>query len=275
MDFIENQEVRTTHPQPGPPGGAAAAVRVFRATGLDPLRRRKGMMLALLALLPVALMLAGRIFGMERGGGTLFFLRVLLPFYHYINTLVFVFLGCSILGEGIGDRTITYDLMCPLSRTAIYAGKMLSYIVSSLLILLTALLAAYLVCMAGVGTEALSRNLPLLYAAGVMTAAAALLYGAFFVLLSLLLKRAVLVAIILTISLDGFLAHIPLKISACSPFVHLRNLMAVLADEPLFREMPNGMRIDLSPAHSLCTLIILWLVFTAAGGIVFKKKQFP
>jgi ABC-type transport system involved in multi-copper enzyme maturation permease subunit len=247
---------------------------VFKTTGLDLLRGRKGIMLTLVAILPVFLMLIGRIVGMERGGGTVFFVSTVVPIYQYINLIVFIFLGCSVLGDSIGDGTITYDILCPLSRPAIYAGKMLAYLLSSSALLLVAMLCAYLVCMAPFGMQTVSRNLPLLLSVEIMTVASAMVYGSFFTLLSLLLKRAVLIAIILAISIDGFLAYLPMKISVVSIFVHIRNLMGALANEPGFMEMHKKFTIDIPPVHSVLVLVSTWLIYTVVGVIVFRGKQF-
>ena len=125
----------------------ASVRRVFRNSALQPLQGRKGILLGLLALLPIVLMILGRLFGEDRGGGLIFFVRAVVPFYHYINLTFFLFMGCSVLGESIEEKTITYDLVCPVRRTAIYTGRYLSFLFSSLVILIPVQWVAYMVCM--------------------------------------------------------------------------------------------------------------------------------
>jgi len=216
---------------------ARSALRVFRASALEPLQGRRGVLLALLGLLPIALMLAARVFGVERGGGILFYIHTLVPFYHYINMVAFIFLGCSALGEALEERTLTYDWIGPLPRGAILAGRYASYAASALLLLLPIQAAAYAVSLSRFGADGIARSLSAFFAVAAATFAAALLYGAFFLLLSLLVKRAVLVAIILAVGVDGFMAYLPLRIASVSPQFHLRNGMAVLSGDDRFRLM--------------------------------------
>ena len=63
----------------------AMAYRVFRNSGLEPLRGRKGIMLFLLTTLPIIIMVLGRIFSGDRGGGSIFFIMLIVPMYHYID----------------------------------------------------------------------------------------------------------------------------------------------------------------------------------------------
>jgi hypothetical protein len=255
--------------------GFQAALRVFRTSGLGPLMGRKGILLILLAALPMVMMVAGRIFGADRGTGLLFFLTTLAPFYHYINLIVFIFLGCSALGESIEDKTLTYDLACPLPRFSIFAGRYLSYGISSLSILLPSLWGAYLICMAPRGIDAVTREFAIPTAMTIMTVAATGVYGSLFILLSLQIKRAVLLAILLMVGLDGVIAYLPLKISSLSILVHLRNLMSTISGERRFRNMLEDSVITVEPGYSLLVLICLWLLFTVVGAVIFRGKQFP
>ncbi len=266
---------------PPVPSWISAALAVFRTTGFEPLKWRRGISLALLALIPVFLMIVGRLFGMERGRDSLFFITMLVPFYHYINLIVFVFLGCSALGESISDKTITYDLVCPVGRGAIYAGKYLAFLASTLVILLPVLILAYIVCMAPGGRGAFGggdlflRNLRLLWPVLLLTATGAMVYGAFFLLLSLVIRRAVLLAIILAVSIEGFIAYLPLKLSALSLHVHLRNLAGHLSGEPRLLEMIKGQTpIEIHPASSFAVLALLWLLFVVSGVMAIGRKQF-
>ncbi|MFH1998063.1 MAG: hypothetical protein ABIK28_00215, partial [Planctomycetota bacterium] len=229
MQFNEQRDEPWIFKTPAILPRKAAALRVFLNSCFEPLAGRRGIMLSLLALLPIVLMLLGRIFGVDRGGGHLFFVTTIVPFYHYINMVFFVFLGCSALGDGIEDKTIIYELICPISRGTLFLGKYLCYLASSLIILLPMLGIAYFTCMVRFGWDAIIRDLPLLFSVVLMTGVSAMLYGSAFVLLSFLIKRSVLVAIVLSLGVDGFLANVPLKISNLSPQIHIRNLIGFLS----------------------------------------------
>jgi len=252
-----------------------AAVRVFLNSCFEPLAGRRGIMLSLLTVLPIALMLLGRILGEDRGGGHLFFITTVVPFYQYINMIFFIFLGCSALGDGIEDKTIAYELICPISRGMLFLGRYLSYLASSLVILLPMLILAYFICMIRFGFDAVVRDLPMLFSVVSMTIVAAMVYGSVFVMFSLLIKRSVLVAIVLSLAIDGFLANLPLQISSISPQIHLRNLMGFLSGEDRFRQIIAGIEsIEVSPLTSSVVLAGIWLSFTLFGQWLFSKKQF-
>ncbi|MHC4942672.1 MAG: ABC transporter permease subunit [Planctomycetota bacterium] len=259
---------------PAVPSNLQAALRVFRNTCFECLHGRRGVMLTLLALLPILLMLGALLFNVERGGGSLFFIITLVTFYHYINMIFYIFLGCSALGESLEDKTITYELICPVPRSMIFAGRIASYWVSTMVIILPVICTAYFVSMVRYGGEILVRNLPSLAAVVLMTCVAALVYGSVFMVLSLLLKRAIYVAIILAVVVDGFIAYLPLRVAALSPQIHLKNLMALISGDDRFRIMIPGVEpIELAPGISVVVLVMVWLFFTGLGGVLFSRKQ--
>jgi ABC-type transport system involved in multi-copper enzyme maturation permease subunit len=263
--------------RPAPLTFTASVWQVFRISALQPLKGRKGVLLTGLALLPIVLMILGRLFGEDRGGGLRFFVIAVVPFYHYINLTFFLFLGCSALGESIEDKTITYDLVCPVRRAAIYLGRFFSFLFSALVILLPVQWVAYTVCMAHFGMNAVTMYFPSFIAMTVTTVAAALVYGAFFMTLSLLLKRAILVGIGLSVIFDGFLAYLPLSVHSMAPLAHFRNLMGHISGERSFWTMVPGFErstLEIPLSQSIIVLTCLFLVGAVAGGMVFKRKQF-
>gem|GEM_PF-2164162 len=259
--------------------GLAAVGCVFRTNARGSLRGRRGIVLLLLVFLPTILILISDILGTERGGGSYFFMENIVPVFHYIELVIYIFLGCSVLGDAIEDRTLTYDLICPVSRGSLFAGRYLTYIVSSLLLLVPAVVAVHLVCMARYGLDDVRFNLPLLWAVLAATVLGALVYGAAFLFLSLLTKRAVLVAIILAICVEGFVANLPLRVSTCSMLYHLRNVMVAVSGKVEFFPA-HGMAIyqEMDPValtHSVVVLAVTWLAFLVASLLLFQRKQFP
>lgn len=275
MSPVEPNEEQWIFKTPDVLSRPGSAIRVFLNSCFEPLAGRRGIMLCLLTLLPIVLMILGWVMGEDRGGGHRFFVFVLVPFYHYINMVFFIFLGCSALGDGIEDRTITYELICPISRGMLFLGRYLSYLASSLVILLPMLGIAYFICMIRFGFEAVIRDLSLLFGVSIMTAIAAMVYGSVFVFLSLTVKRAVLLAIVLSLAIDGFLANIPLQISSVSPQIHIRNLMGFISGEEQFRFIIAGIEpIEVAPLTSFLVLLGIWLGFTLLGQWFFSRKQF-
>ncbi len=245
---------------------------VFRTTGLDVLGGKKCAALILFAFLPVLLMLLARLFGFERGGGELFFVKTLFPVYHFINLIFFIFLGCSALGEGLEDKTITYDIICPVSRSAVYVGKFVSFLVSSLVVLLSATVVAYAVCMALFGLDALLRSVQCLVGVLAASTAGALVYGSFFMMLSVLIKRAVLVGIPIVL-FNEILAFVPLNIEGLSIQSHLRNLATFISGDMRFLQVVETIKSEYHPGGSFFVLAALVALFLFGGIVLFVRKQ--
>ena len=172
----------------------------------------------------------------------------------------FIFLGCSALGETLEDKTITYDLICPLPRSAVYLGRFAAYAVSTSVILLPVLLLAYGICMIPFGMDAVFRSLPILLAVALTTFMAAMVYGSVYIALSLMIKRAIFLAIILAVAVDGFLAYLPLRVATISPQLHFRNLAAFLAGEELTPWLHSRWTSQLSSIEPGCESCIRWRV---------------
>jgi ABC-type transport system involved in multi-copper enzyme maturation permease subunit len=198
--------------------------------------------------------------------------------------VVFIFLGCSVLGDDIESRNITYDLICPVSRPALFAGRYLSYLASALVLVMPALVAAFTVCMARFGADAMAHSMHLLWAVLIATATGALVYGAAFLFLSLIVKRAIfatIIAIVLSVCIEGFVANIPLRVSSCSVLYHLQNIMYGISGEIGF--FPVSVENDLlrmkgvyevTTFDSVLTLALLWVGFMIGSLLMFRRKEF-
>jgi ABC-type transport system involved in multi-copper enzyme maturation permease subunit len=265
---------------PAAPSGLDAVRRVFMTSALEPVRRKRGLILFILTLLPVILIVAADIFGAERGHGSRFFVLGIASTYHYIEVLVYIFLGCAVLGEGIENRTMTYDLVCPISRGAIFAGRYLTYIVSALILVLPALTISYFVCMFKYGWANVVHSLPLLWAVLVGAVLAAFVYGSAFMFMSLVTRRAVLAAVLLTICAESFVANLPLRLATYSALFHLRNIMAAISDNIEFFPVPPQINLvvealDVTAGESALVLVCLCAGFTYLSARFFSRKQFP
>jgi len=247
--------------------------RIIRVSGLRLINGKKGFMLFLLAFLPVILIVSGKLLGGSLYGGTKFYIEKVTFFYHFIDLIVFIFLGCYTLGESIDDKTISYDLNCPLSRLALYIGKTLSYLISTMALLLPAHLTAYIICMGFVSSEMVFRNLQVLVAVMIVTALACLLYGVLFILLSLTFKRSVLFSIIYAVAIDIFLATIPIKANVLSIYVHFRNLSAFISNNSNFLITPSQFKIEIEYSYSIMVCLSLLILFSVGGCMIFMRKQ--
>lgn len=261
---------------PPSPGEMQSVKRTFQVSLFQPLRGRRGVALVFLTLVPVIIVLISFFFNAVRGGGSRFFLEEMVGIYHYIELLIFIFLGCSVLGSEMESRIICYDLTCPSSRFAILSGRYLNYLACAYLLVLPSLSLAYCVTLGWFGFDAVIYYLPLLGATLISAVISGMVYGAFCLCLSLYTKRSALVAMILAFCIEGFVANIPLKISTYSVLFHLRNIMFYMTDETGFFPIP-GMRenVEMSLAGSVTVLASLWLALGVISVRTFQRKQFP
>jgi hypothetical protein len=97
-------------------------------------------------------------------------------------------------------------------------------------------------------------------------------------LMSMVTRRAVLAAVILTVCVEGFVANLPLRLSTYSILFHLRNIMAAVSGAPEFFPLPRMQMIEavqVDTGDSVMVLLLLWAVFTIGSGMIFVRKQFP
>ncbi|MDQ2681974.1 MAG: ABC transporter permease [Chloroflexota bacterium] len=119
-------------------------------------------------------------------------LQVMLP---SILPLAALILATGALGDEIDDRTLPYLMLKPISRFRIVVEKLLSATVVSIpIIALGGLISFFLVFTGDAGD-----NLDILWAIVLATAVGVLLYSSIFMLLSLLIRRAILASIIYSI----------------------------------------------------------------------------
>jgi ABC-2 type transport system permease protein len=158
------------------------------------LGRRRTVLLALLAALPVLVALLARISGRTPGEATLFdaTVRTVLP-------LVALVFGTSALGSELEDGTAVYILAKPIRRAQVSLAK--AGVAGSL--------TAGLVVASTLGSGLLAGGtLPTTVAFGVAAAVAAFAYVALFLAASAFTGRALILGLIYTLIWEGALAGI-------------------------------------------------------------------
>jgi ABC-2 type transport system permease protein len=158
------------------------------------LGRRRTVLLALLAALPVLVALLARISGRMAGEATLFeaMVRTVLP-------LVALVFGTSALGSELEDGTAVYILAKPIRRAQVILAKF--GVAGSL----TAGLVVASTLMSGLLA---GGNMPTTIAFAVSAAAAAFAYVALFLAASVFTGRALILGLIYTLVWEGALAGI-------------------------------------------------------------------
>ncbi len=157
--------------------------------------RRRFLLLVPLPLLLVGLAVLARAFGVDPGQwGTLVLVglgfAVVLP-------IIALIVGTGVLGSEIDDGTVVHILTKPLPRTQIVLSKL------AVAAGITAVTTAVPLYVAGVLADSVRLGLALAVAATV----GAVVYSAFFLLLSLITRRPVLLGLFYVLVWEGLLAN--------------------------------------------------------------------
>jgi ABC-2 type transport system permease protein len=164
-------------------------------------------------------------------------------------------LATGALGNEIDDRTLPYLILKPIGRLRIVFEKLIGSVVVAAPIILAGLIATYLI----VFHNSAGDHLRLLWAMSVATTAAIVTYCAIFILISLLINRALVVGIIYTLVWESLLGRfLPgLRIVSVRHFT-----------ESIFVNILNDPRVTLKHATPTGSAILTMLLISAASVLL-------
>lgn len=166
------------------------------------LGRRRAIMIALLALMPIAITLLYRLAGDTEGaygftvdmiGGFVF--TLLLP----IGALVF---GTAALGSEVEDGTIVYLLSRPIARWRVVVAKAVVASFATIVLTVPATLIMILIALEGLGSDSLWL------AAVVATIVGSIVYSTLFVGLSTITGRALIIGLVYVFVWEAFITNL-------------------------------------------------------------------
>ena len=166
------------------------------------LGRRRAILIALLALIPIAITLLYRLtadtegaygFTVDMIGGFVF--TLLLP----IGALVF---GTAALGSEVEDGTIVYLLARPIARWRIVVAKAVVASFATIVLTVPATLITVLIALEGLGSDSLWL------AAVVATIAGSIVYSTLFVGLSTITGRALIIGLVYVFVWEAFITSL-------------------------------------------------------------------
>ena len=266
--------------RPKPPGLIGGALRVASVAPLQVLRGKRLIALLLLALAPTFLVLLMRIDGGSRGLGVRTFVdMVTILDLSGIFPLTLLFLGAAAVGDDVENGTILYFRLRPLPRASIVVGRYLACVLSATVLLAPAVTLQYTLQVGYRGMAALTESLPILLTllGGVVLASMA--YGALFLLMSLLFRRAVLIGLGFAIGWEALVsAVIPSNAALFTVSFHVRSLLWQTTSEGIELRgiMRNFEEAELIPTAttSVVGLLTASVVLVLLACLVFSRKEF-
>ena len=262
----------TTRPLPFFAGARA----VFDLSLEGMLLSRRSLLMGLLVGLPVVLAVVYRVILATdlptRAVPPLDLYAIVVAVYWIRNVLPLtaLFHATSLVADEVDDRTLTYLLTRPLTRPTILAGKFAAYLATSLGIALPAAVLTFFILVTARGWAGVGASVPdLLRDLGVMTLTL-LVYGAFFTLLGVLLRRPVIPGLLFLFGWE-LMANLPGYLPRFTLTAWLRSL---IRHRPAQEGLAELFGQVLPTGTSLTVILVSTAVFLAAAAWVFSHREY-
>ncbi len=252
-----------------------AARGVFDLTLEGMVWSRRSLLMAILLALPIlfALLYRGVLVARVPPEVTPF------DFYGYIVALYYVrnvlplaalFYASALIADEVEGKTITYLLTRPILRASILVGKFSAYLVATLTLILPTLVVTYFLLMTARGLSGIGATVPDLFKDMGVASLSLLVYGAFFALLGVLLKRPVIPGVLflyvweLVANLPGYLPRFTLT-------VYLRSLISHRPAQEGISEL-FGQVLPTALCFEVLTALVV--VFLGLALWIFSRREF-
>lgn len=273
-----------SEPAPSPALPLTALIALFRLSLHSLARWWRVLALTLLFVLPTLLAAIPRVMIEARGRSLdreemfqveLMFAFSLVP--HAVVPLACLLFGAGIINDEIEDQTLTYLLLRPIYRWAIYVVKLVGAI-----LLVWAFVAFFIPPLMWVvwwqqpqepvtPWALCQRSGEIVF----VLCLAATAYNAVFGLLSLLTRRILVVGVIYIVVLEGVLANTPLVVREFTLMYYLRVLILRWSSSPLANKA-WGIDLSLAPEaeSAVATLLVTAGLATVFAAYLFSIREF-
>lgn len=271
-------------------GRIRALATLYVLTLRQHMHGKRWMFMGLLLLLPAALGLLVRSTAGEVPGRALEFALLFMFLPHALLPLVALIYASGIIQDEQEEQTLTYLMMRPISKFAMYCVKLLATITTT--VLLTFIFTAVCFAVIYIGADDAGAEIPLrALKVGTIHALAMAAYCCLFGLMGLLIKRVLIAGLIYIAVVEGLLANLPFGIRLITVIYYAR-LMAyrtvdfVIAgpDGRLENPVAEVWQLDVyrdpellaHPQLGTCltVLVVSSLVFAVLAGWMCNQREF-
>lgn len=236
---------------------------------------RRSLMMAALLGLPMVFALVYRIFLAAKlpqhlSGHDLY--AVVIAFYYVRNVLPLaaLFYATALIADEVEGKTLTYLLTRPIRRNAILTGKYAAYLVTTLTLSLPAAVLTFFLLATARGWSGIGAAVPDLFRdLGVMALALAV-YGAFFTLLGVSLRRPVIPGLLFLFVWE-LAANLPGYLPRATITAWLRSLVR---HHPAHEGVADMFGQVLPAALSLEVLAGMLIAFLAGAIWIFSTREY-
>ena len=212
------------------------------------------------------------------------FYAVLAYYSTVVAPLTILLLATGMIRDEQENQTLTYLLMCPIPRWALYLSKLLAAILVGWLITIVCMALVLFCLWNGASNDAattwFSRWLTLLPATALLVAANAGVFG----LLSVLLKPSLIIGVIYIGVWEGFLANYPFMMRKFTSVHYFQCIVCnwigkdyeVPGSSPKVSAIDWAVMQEVRPDIQECviTLLSIFLVSTLMAMYVFTTREF-
>jgi ABC-2 type transport system permease protein len=263
---------------------------LFTLTLRQHMHGKRWLVIVILSLLPAGLALLIRGTASEEPPMILEFLLGMMFIPQLLLPLVALLYAAGIIQDEQEEQTITYLLVRPIPKWALYAVKLLATMTTAIVFTFVLTVLTYAAIFIGSGVPADDIPLRCLKVAAIHSLAV-VAYCSLFGLLSLLTKRILIVGVVYTVLVEGLLANLPFGIRLITVIYYTR-LIAYRSMEFLV-QLPDGRTENMAaeawqfdlrrdpnllehPPSSTClaVLLIASLVCTALAAWLCTTREF-
>jgi ABC-2 type transport system permease protein len=236
---------------------------------------RRSVMMGVLLGLPVVFAIVFRIFLVARmpprmSGFDLYGIAIAFFYIRWALPLAALFYGTSLIADEVEGKTLTYLLTRPIRRNAILTGKYAAYLVTTLAFSLPAAVLTFFLLATARGWSGIGAAVPDLFRdLGVMALALAV-YGAFFTLLGVSLRRPVIPGLLFLFVWE-LAANLPGYVPRMTITAWLRSLVRYRPAEEGMADMFGQV---LPTALSLEVLAAMLAAFLAGSIWIFSTREY-
>lgn len=260
--------------RPLPFGDAVRAVFSLALEGM--VWTRRSLLMAVLVALPVVLAILFRLVLAAKAGpqpvtpADLYALVVSVYWIRNVLPLAALFYATSLVADEVEGRTLTYLLTRPLTRASIFVGKFAAYLATTLILALPACVATFFLLLSAGGFASLGAATADLFRDLAVLALTLLVYGAFFSLVGVVLKRPVIPGLMFLYGWE-LLANLPGHLPRLTLTAWLRSLVRY---HPAQEGLAGLFEQVLPATQGVPVLLLATAVFLFAAARVFTYREY-
>jgi len=252
---------------------------VFMASVRELVRRRRLVFIGLAGLIPLFFTWIWRMFGMDFIDAESMLTNLVSSLY--IGVLVYlvgIAFGVPTVHDEVEGRTLTYLLTRPVSRIAVYSGRLAAVQLLAGVLLALSLVACFMFAVLG-NDGAMSLTLVKTYVNHVwVVLLATILMVGLFAIIGTLFRRPLVWSFLYAFAWEGIVAKVPGRLQTWTLDFHLRNLL--LRDEDVQASILEGLKhllvreVEVSAWVSLAVLLLALVGFSVLGGWIFARREY-